>query len=96
MDSGHSSLPGNDLADSLAKAGASLDPSKISVPLSLFPHIDYRFTPFGDAVSNLVSSNIKSFQCLLRSLLSLAPFAVLSLVYSTMGTALSLALISQG
>ena len=28
---GHSSLPGNDLADSLAKIGASLDPSKISV-----------------------------------------------------------------
>ena len=28
---GHSSLPGNDLADSLAKAGASLDPSSISV-----------------------------------------------------------------
>ena len=32
---GHSSLPGNDLADSLAKAGPSLDPSKISVSLTL-------------------------------------------------------------
>ena len=32
--SGHSSLPGNDLADSLAKAGASLDPSSISVSLT--------------------------------------------------------------
>ena len=32
--SGHSSLPGNDLADSLAKAGASLDPSSISVSLA--------------------------------------------------------------
>ena len=31
---GHSSLSGNDLADSLAKVGASLDPSKISVSLS--------------------------------------------------------------
>ena len=31
---GHSSLPGNDLADSLAKAGASLDPSNISVSLA--------------------------------------------------------------
>ena len=29
----HSSLPGNDLADSLAILGASLDPSKISVSL---------------------------------------------------------------
>ena len=31
---GHSSLPGNDLADSLAKAGVSLDPSNISVSLA--------------------------------------------------------------
>ena len=31
---GHSSLPGNDLADSLAKARASLDPSNISVYLA--------------------------------------------------------------
>ena len=31
---GHSFLPGNDLADSLAKAGASLDPSSISVSLT--------------------------------------------------------------
>ena len=31
---GHSSLSGNDLADSLAKAGASLDPSNISVFLA--------------------------------------------------------------
>ena len=31
---GHSSLPGNDLADSLAKIGASLDPSNIFVSLS--------------------------------------------------------------
>ena len=31
---GHSSLPGNDLADSLAKVGASLDPSTISLSLS--------------------------------------------------------------
>ena len=32
---GHSSLPGNDLVNSLAKVGASLDPSTISVSLSL-------------------------------------------------------------
>ena len=53
---GHSSLPGNDLADSLAKAGASLDPSNyqyLSHPLST-PN-DYPYTPVGDAVSNLVS-----------------------------------------
>ena len=31
---GHSSLPGNDLANSLAKSGASLDPFKISVSLA--------------------------------------------------------------
>ena len=31
---GHSSLQGSDLADSLAKAGASLDPSNISVSLA--------------------------------------------------------------
>ena len=37
---GHSSLPGNDLADSLAKAGASLDPSSISV--SLAPLISFQ------------------------------------------------------
>ena len=34
---GHSSLPGNDLADSLAKVGATLDPS--IVPLFLSPLI---------------------------------------------------------
>ena len=31
---GHSSLPGNNLADSLARAGASLDPSSVSVSLA--------------------------------------------------------------
>ena len=31
---GHSSLPGNNFADSLAKAGASLDPSSVSVSLA--------------------------------------------------------------
>ena len=40
----------------------------------------YLSTPVGDAVSNLVSSNIKSLQCFLRILLSLAPLAVFSLV----------------
>ena len=37
---GHSSLPGNDLADSLAKAGASIDPSSIS--LSFAPLISFQ------------------------------------------------------
>ena len=93
----HSFLPCNDLADSLAKVEASLDPSKISVSLTpLFPHTNYPSTPVGNAVSNLVSFMIKSLQCLLRSLLSLAPLAVLSLVYAATGTALYLALISTG
>ena len=94
---GHYSLPGNDLADSLAKVGASLDPSKIQCPSHpLFPHKDYPSTPVGDAVSNLVSFNIKSLQYLLRSLISLVLFAVLSPVYAATGTALSLTLISTG
>ena len=38
----------------------------------LFPFNVYPLTPVGDAVSNLVSFNIKSLQCLLRSLLSLS------------------------
>ena len=44
---GHSSLPGNDLADSLAKAGASLDPSSIYQCPShpLFPSNNYPSTP---------------------------------------------------
>ena len=77
----YSSLPGNDLADSLAKAGASLDPSH-----PLFPSNDYPSTPVGDAVSNLVSFNTKSLQYLPRSLLSLAPLAVLSPVYAATGS----------
>ena len=48
-------------------------------------------TPVGDVVFNLISSNIKSLQCLPRSLLSLARLAVLFLVYTATGTALSLA-----
>ena len=94
---GHSSLPGNDLADSLAKAGASLDPSSISVPLT--PLISSQrlslYTSWRRSV-NLVSSNTKSLQYLPRSLLSLAPLAVLSPVYAAMGTALSSTLISTG
>ena len=91
---GHSSLPGNDLTDSLAKAGASLDPSNIYVSLAaLFPLKDNPSTPIGDAVSILVSFNTKSLQYLPRSLLSLA---VLSPVYAATGTALSLTLISTG
>ena len=94
---GHSSLPGNDLADSLAKVGASRDPSKISVYFSpLISSQDYPSTPVGDAVSNLVSFNTKSLQYLPRSFLSLAPLAVLSPVYAATGTALSLTLISTG
>ena len=94
---GHSSLPGNNLADSLATFGASLDASKILMSLHhLFLHIDYPFTSVADIVSNLVSSNIKSFQCLPKSLLSIASLVVLSFVYAATGTALSLALISTG
>ena len=47
-------------------------------------------------MSNLVSFNIKSLQYLLRSLISLVLFAVLSPVYAATGTALSLTLISTG
>ena len=84
---GHSSLPGNDLAESLAKAGASLDPSNISVSLApLISSQSNPSTPVGDAVSNLVSFNTKSLQYLPRSLLSLAPLAVLSPVYAATGT----------
>ena len=94
---GHSFLPGNDLTDSLAKTGASLDPSNISVSLApLFPLKDNPSTPVGDAVSNLVSFYTKSFQYLPRSSLFLAPLAVLSPVYAATGTALSLTLISTG
>ena len=60
----------------------------------LFPLKDNPSTPVGDAVSNLVSFNTKSLQYLPRSLLSLAPLAVLSPVYAATGTALSLTLIS--
>ena len=91
------SLPGNVLADSLAKIGASLDPSNISVSLApLFPLKGNPSTPVGDAVSNLVSFYTKSLQYLPRSSLSLAPLAVLSPVYAATGTALSLTLISTG
>ena len=94
---GHSSLPGNDLADSLAKAGASSTPLVYQCPSHpLFPPNDYPSTPVGDTVSNLVSFNTKSLQYLPRSLLSLAPLAVLSPVYAATGTALSLTLISTG
>ena len=65
-----------------------------SHPLS--PPNGYPSTPVGDAVSNLVSSNTKSLQYLPRSLLSLAPLAVLSPVYAATGTALSSTLISTG
>ena len=57
----------------------------------LFSHIDYPVRPLGDVVSNLVSSNIKSLQCLPRSLLSFSLLAMLLLVYAATGTALSLA-----
>ena len=78
---GHSSLPGNDLANSLAK----VFPSHL-----LFPPNAYLTTSIGDMIYNLVSSNIKSRQYLLRSLPSLAPLAVFSLVYAATGTALYL------
>ena len=56
----------------------------------LFPPNTYPSTTVGDAVSNLVSFNIKSLQYLLRSLPSLASLAALSLVYVAKGTALFL------
>ena len=62
----------------------------------LFPPNNYLSTPVGDAVSNLVSFNTKSFHYLPRSSLSLAPLAVLSPVYAATGTVLPLTLISTG
>ena len=94
---GHSSLSRNDLPDSLAKSVPLLIPSVYQCPSHpLFPPNDYPSTPVGDAVSNLVSFNIKSLQNLPRSLLFLAPLAVLSPVYAATGTALSSTLISTG
>ena len=94
---GHSSLSSNDLADSPAKARASLDPSNISVSLApLISSQRQSFYTSWETVSNLVSFNTKSLQYLLRSLLSLALLAVVSPVYAAMGAALSLALTSTG
>ena len=87
---GHSSLPGNGLADSLAKAGASLDLSNISMPLA--PYLLSKTILLHQLETQ--SFNTKSLQYLPRSLLSLAPLAVLSPVYAATGTALSLTLIS--
>ena len=94
---GHSSLPGNDLADSLAKAVPLSIPPVYQCPSHpLSPPNDYPSTPVGDTVSNPVSFNTKSLQYLPRSLLSLAPLAVLSPVYAATGIALSLTLIYTG
>ena len=79
---GHSSLPGNDLAE----PEPLLIPPKYQCPLHpLFPLNDYPSTPVGDAVSNMVSFNTNSLQYLPRSLLSLAPLAVLIPVYAATG-----------
>ena len=76
---GHSSLPGNDLAE----PEPLLIPPKYQCPLyPLFPLNDCPSTPVGDAVSNMVSFNTNSLQYLPRSLLSLAPLAVLIPVYA--------------
>ena len=65
-------------------------------PHLLFPPNVYCSTPVGDAVSNLISSNTKSLQYLVRSLPSLTPLAVLSLIHIAMGTALFLLHIATG
>ena len=93
---GHSSLPGNDLADSLAKTEASLDPSRISV--SLAPLISCQRLSLYTSWRRSVQSGFFQHQICSVSPeeLSLAPLAVLFSVYATMGTALSLTLISTG
>ena len=98
---GHSSLPGNDLADSLAKAGASLDPSSISV--SLAPLISSQRSTLPISLYTSWRRSIQSgfFQHQIPSvspeeLTLLAPLDVLSPVYAATGTALSLTLISTG
>ena len=93
----HSSLPGNNVADFLAKVGASIDPSTISVSLSplIFSQRLSLYTNCRRSVqSGLFQHKIPPVSP--RSLLSFAPPAVFSLVYDATGTALSLALISTG
>ena len=57
---GHYSLPGNDLADSLAKVGASLDPSKIS--MSLIPLISLQRLSFYTSWRRSVQSGLFQHQ----------------------------------
>ena len=94
---GHSSLPGNYLADSLAKAGASLDPSSISVSLAplissqrLSLYTSWRRSVQSGFFQHQIPSVSPEELTLPRSL------AVLSPIYAATGTALSLTLISTG
>ena len=93
---GHSSLPGNDLADSLAKAGASLDPSSISV--SLAPLISSQRLSLYTSWRRSVQSGF--FQHQIPSVspeeltLPRSARCALSPVYAATGTALSSTLIS--
>ena len=95
---GHSSLPGNDLADSLAKAGASLDLSSISV--SLAPLISSQRLSLYTSWRRSVQSGF--FQHQIPSVspeeltLPRSARCTLSPVYAVTGTALSLTLISIG
>ena len=79
---GHSSLPGNDLADSLAKAGASLDPSSTSVSLAplissqrLSLYTSWRCPIWFLSTSNPFSMSRGAYFPSLRSLISL-PFTL--------------------
>ena len=96
--SGHSSLPGNDLADSLAKAGASLDPSSISV--SLTPLISSQRLSLYTSWRRSVQSGFFNHQIPTVSpeelTLPRSARCALSLVYAATGTALSLTPISIG
>ena len=95
---GHSSLPGNDLADSLAKAGASLDPSSISV--SFTPLISSQRLSLYTSWRRSVQSGFFKHQIPSVSpeelTLPRSARCELSPVYAATGTALSSTLISTG
>ena len=85
---GHSFLPGNDVADKLARRGALLAPSAIPCSLSsLISHITLLFSRTGGILSHRNSVTHRSPQFPPRNLYSLAMLVVSSLVYSATDTA---------
>ena len=88
---GHSFLPGNDVADELARAGALL-PLAVSIRC---PQVSiYLFFRNGDAPFAIIFLTPKFPQFLLRNLIFLVMYAVSFLVYAAMVTASCLTRIS--